>query len=349
MRPTLAVRPVVVLILAVLGSIAPEVRAEDGPAESKGPHLTFEKTEHDFGRAGQEQELEAEFSYRNDGTEEITGIRAIGDCGCYGVTLSKESLKPGEHGTLKVRFRTLMFSGPVTKRIRVLAGNGAKQPTTLLLKLDVVAGVVLKPGRIWFGDVLLGSTPAETVYVKWHEEAGTPFEVTAVEVPGSDFDVKTETFEKGPWKGTAVTLAFKKAPPLGIFSATALLRTDHPDYPRISLPITANVTGEVWVQSRTVYFGWIPKGKSKKTSILVKPFSKDGNLGKVTAKSRKGQVAVTVEPHPMRTDRWFRVLVEVPADRDVGKLDDVVEIHTEVPGEEITEIQVRGEVLIIGR
>ncbi len=127
--------------------------------------------------------------------------------------------------------------------------------------------------------------------------------MTAVEVPGSDFDIRTEAFTEGPWKGTAITLGFKKAPPLGIFSATALVRTDHPDYPRISLPVTANVTGKVWLQSRTVYFGWIPQGKAKKTSILVKPFSKDGNLGKVTAKSRNGRVNVTVEPHPMKADR----------------------------------------------
>jgi len=51
----------------------------------------------------------------------------------------------------------------------------------------------------------------------------------------------------------------------------------------------------------------------------------------------------------MKREGWWRVVVSVPKDAEVGKLDDVLEIRTQVPGEEITELEVRGEVLDVGR
>jgi len=319
--------------------------AEDGT----GPRLRVDRLQHDFGAVGQEQELETSFRYTNEGDAPLKGIRAIGDCGCYGVTVTKEELAPGESGKLNVKFRTLRFSGNVSKRLKIISSNGEKKPLVVKLLLDVVAGVILAPGRIWFGDVLVGSSPTKTVYAKWHKETGQAFEITGVEVPGHDFAIETAPYAQGDWKGTALKFSFKESPPLGMFSATALIRTDHPDYARISVPVTAHVTGKVWLQSRTVYFGWVPKGKSKSSAILVKPFSKDVNLGEVTASSRNGKVVVEVEKHPLGREGWWRVVVRVPEDAAVGKLDDVLEIRTQVPGEETTELEVRGEVLDVAR
>lgn len=333
-------------ILVLPGPGIPATADEDAPV---GPRLVVDPLEHDFGPVGQEQEFEASFTYRNEGDARLTGIRAIGDCGCYGVTLTHEELDPGESGTLTVKFRTLMFNGHVSKKLRILTGNGPRTPVTVKLHLDVISGVILAPGRLWFGDVLVGSTPSKAVYAKWHAEAGKAFRVTSVEIPGCDFDIHSAPYEQGKWKGTVITFAFKEAPSLGMFSATALLRTDHPDYPRISLPVTAHVTGKVWVQSRTIYFGWIRKGESKKTSILIKPFSKDVELGTVTASSRDGRVEVEVEEHPLGRPGWWRLLVEVPEDAEVGEITDVIEVHSSVPGEETTEIAVRGEVMAIAR
>ncbi len=336
------------LILGLGAFLAAGLPGRAAAGDGTGPRLRVDRLQHDFGAVGQEQELETSFEYANEGDAPLKGIRAIGDCGCYGVTVSKEELAPGERGTLHVKFRTLRFNGHVKKRLKLVTANGERKPIVVKLLLDVVAGVILAPGRIWFGDVLVGSSPVKTVYAKWHTETGQPFEITGVEVPGYDFAIETVPYEQGAWKGTAIQFAFKEAPPLGMFSATALIRTDHPDYARISLPLTAHVTGKVWLQSRTVYFGWVPKGKSKRTAILVKPFSKDVDLGEVTAVSRKGRIEVTVEKDPMGRAGWWRVVVVVPGDAEVGKLDDVLEIRTQVPGEEKTEIEVRGEVLDVG-
>ena len=331
-----------------------------GPAAARGedesPGLVFQGLErgtdgvwtHEFGEAAQQQELEATLTYRNGGSQAVTGIRAVGDCGCYGVTLSSTRLAPGQQGTLTVRFRTLMFSGVVTKRLRLHSDGGPKHGLVLKLRVDVVAGVVIEPPRIWFGDVLVGSLPQQTVVAKWHEGSGRPFKVLEIDVPGHDFDIRTQPYREGKWTGTAVTLAFKTPPPLGMFTGNAMLRTDHPDYPVITLALTANVTGKVWVQTRKVYLGWVPRGQTKRTTVLVRPLDAGTDLGDVTAKCRGGRVDVRVEKRPRDPAGWWRLIIEVPKDAAPGRLDDTIEVRTKVPGEEVTEVRVRGEVLAGG-
>jgi hypothetical protein len=41
-----------------------------------------------------------------------------------------------------------------------------------------------------------------------------------------------------------------------------------------------------------------------------------------------------------------KLKVTVPANAPAGSLDDIIELHTQVPGEEITEIGVRGRVFV---
>jgi hypothetical protein len=318
-------------------------------AAAEGGPLVVDRPEHHFGVAAQEQELEASVTYRNAGEGPVTGIRAIGDCGCYGVTLSATELEPGAEGTLKVTFQTLMMSGTVKKKLRLLADSHPDASAVVQLVVDVVGGVVISPGRVWFGDVLKGEAPEKSLVAKWHKESGKPFTLLGVEVPGQDLAITTKPYETPEWKGTTVTFAFRSPPPLGMLSATALVRTDHPDFPRIKVPLSANVTGRVWVQSRTVYFGWIQKGTEKSTTILVRPYAPGVDLGEVSARSVNGVVKAAIAPDPRDEKGWWRLVVTVPAETPVGRFEDVVELVTAVEGEEVTALPVSGEVLDVGR
>jgi hypothetical protein len=334
-----------------------------------GPRLVVDRESHDFGVAAQEQEVHAEFTITNAGdallekpaTEKTAGIKAVADCGCYGTTLSATEIPPGGTATLKVSFRTLMLVGPITKRLTLHSNDPVRPMVTITLRILVGAGVVVDPGRIYFGDVLAGSTPTGSVFAKWLEGVGKPFQVTAVEVPGhaEAIQVTTAPHEEkqvlrrdaenqpveGTWKGTKVTFAFVKPPPVGMLSASALLRTDHPDYPRIEVPLTVNVSGRVWVQSRTVNFGWLKAGETKRNTFAVRPFNKEVKLGSLQAVARRGKVLVEVTREEKGPSPGWRVTASVPKDAPPGKIDDVIDLTTDVPGEERIEIAVRGEVL----
>lgn len=343
------------IAILLVAACAASARAEGEPAAG-GPRIAFDRLEHDFGVVRQEQELTTEFKYRNEGDAPLKDLKTIADCGCYGVTLSKPEVAPGESATLKITFHTLLFTGPIHKKLSVKSNDPTKPDVTIRLHVLVGQGVVLDPGRVYFGDVLLGTVPSRSFAVKWLDGVGRPFEITAIEIPGraDDFKIETAPFEEtqrlgegkeGKWKGTKVTLTFTKPPPLGMFSSTALVRTDHPDFPRLVVALTASVSGKVWVQSRKAIFGMPMEGTTKQLTIAVRPFNKEVSLGTVKATVRGGKVEAKIERDPAMPEGNYRLVVSLPATAKPGSIDDVVEIHTEVKGEETVEIAVTGTVL----
>jgi hypothetical protein len=67
---------------------------------------------------------------------------------------------------------------------------------------------------------------------------------------------------------------------------------------------------------------------------------------KPRAVARKGKIRVAVEPDPYHEEEGvWRLVGTVPEDVEAGSLDDeVIEIHTGIPGEEVTLVKVRGYV-----
>ncbi len=318
------------------------------PAQADEGALTFDRTLQDWGPVAQHDELEATFQMRNGGKSTVTDIVAKADCGCYALVLSDTQLAPGESGTLKVRFRTLSFSGPVSKRIRVSYLDDARRRAALDLKMKVVAGVVLDPGRMHFGEVLVGTKPEGSITAKWYDGVGKPFDVTAVELPDGMFAASRPAPYQDPddrrWKGWRIPFAFVQAPPKGVYQAEAVIVTNHPEAKRLPVSLTAFVTGKVWVQQSRIYIGMVPRGRLRSASMVFRPFDETIRLGKVSAKSRKGMLQVRTRREDLFGNKVWRLTVIVPRTAPTGKIDDVVEIHTEVEGEEVTEIEVRGRV-----
>jgi len=306
-----------------------------------------EPAEHDFGQAAQNQKLEAQFKLKNVGPKTVKIARLIADCGCYDATASANEVAPGAEVTIKVRFETLVWSGLLTKKLRVLSDDPGRPELVLPLKVNIVAGVVLDPGRFGFGDILLGSKPTKVLYAKWYEGVGQPFQVSKVEFPGSPdaFDVKMEPWESLPWKGTRITVTFREPPPLGQWNGHGIVRTDAPGYERLDLAVQAFVSGKVWVQEREVNMGWVRLGQARTRPLSVRPFQKGDDLGPVSARSRDGKVQVEVVPDASGRAGCWTLNIVVPASAPKGKLEDVIELRTSIPGEEVTEVRVKAEVM----
>jgi len=66
--------------------------------------IEFEKTDHDFGTITQGEQAEYSFKFRNTGTADLLISAAQASCGCTVPEFSKEPIKPGAQGTIKVKF-----------------------------------------------------------------------------------------------------------------------------------------------------------------------------------------------------------------------------------------------------
>lgn len=344
------------LALAVLLIVLPWTQAgadESGEAarRKKGGHadLVLDRSEHDFGRAYQNRTLTTKFTYTNAGESRVEGIRVRGECGCNRMELSQESLEPGASGTLEVEFATGTLGGRLRKRLHLFSSDPKRGAIVVPLTIAIIEGLIVGPPAVSFRDVLVGTKPTKSIHLKWYEGVGKPFEVKSVSVPGFDFATRVTPYRarKDPhWKGWTIELTFKESPPIGMFSAEVRVRTSDAERPELTLPLSANVCGKIWMQSRTLSFGAYDRGRPKTASFKFRPFDKSVKFGTVTAKSRSGRLLVEAKPDPLHAKAGFwRLYATVPADREVGRLDDeVIELYTGVPGEEITLVKVRGTV-----
>jgi hypothetical protein len=195
----------------------------------------------------------------------------------------------------------------------------------------------------------LGTRPKKSFSLRWYEGEGEPFEITAVEVPGFEFASRVTPYghAKDPrWQGWSVELQFQESPPLGMFSAEVLVRTTHKDHRRLTIPLSANVCGKVWMQSRTLSFGAFRQGTARSASLKFRPFERTVRFDAPRALARKGRIRVEVKPDPLhKDDGVWRLYGTVPEDARAGSLDDeVIELHTGLEGEEVTLVKVRGYV-----
>lgn len=327
----------------------------DAPARPRGHEdLAVDRTAHDFGVVRQNEVRRTKFTYTNTSEAVVEGIGARGECGCNVVKVSHKTLEPGASGVLDVEFSTLTLGGHMTKRVHLFSGDHTRGEILIRLKISIVQGLILRPPAVTFGTVLLGTRPRKAFYLKWYEGHGEPFEVESVEVPGYAFDTEITPYSDPRderWGGWKIDLQFKEPPPLGMLSAEVLVRTTDADRPRVTLPLSANVSGRIWMQARTLSFGAFSQGKSRTASLKFRPLDESVQLGRVRAVARKGKVRVEVKPDPYHgKDGVWRLYGTVPEDAQPGSLDDeVIELHTEVEGEEVTVVKVRGYVRAVPR
>ena len=104
----------------------------------KPAQIKFEKTTHNFGSfLEKDPKVTCTFVYTNVGEQPLVINQAIASCGCTVPQYTKEPVKPGEKGELKVTYNGAgKFPGHFKKSITVRS-NGAIEMTRLYIEGDM--------------------------------------------------------------------------------------------------------------------------------------------------------------------------------------------------------------------
>lgn len=108
----------------------------------EGAVMTFEKTEHDFGTITQGEQAEYNFKFQNTGKQDLIIASASASCGCTVPEYSKEPVKPGASGFIKVKFNSDYRLDAFEKTVTVTANT---QPLETMLKIK--GFINAKPGN----------------------------------------------------------------------------------------------------------------------------------------------------------------------------------------------------------
>jgi len=106
----------------------------------KPAEIKFDKLTHNFGKFNSSSpKVSCVFTFENVGEEPLVINQAVASCGCTVPQYTKEPVKPGEKGEIKVTYNgTGKFPGHFKKTITVRT-NGVVEMTRLYIEGDMEA------------------------------------------------------------------------------------------------------------------------------------------------------------------------------------------------------------------
>lgn len=113
----------IAIICLLLTSVLLPCRAQGG----SGKLLQFENASIDLGDIPRGEDAAVSFRFTNIAGVPVSVVDVHAQCGCTVPSFSGESVKPGKHGTVRVKLLTKDLSGPQKRHLTVIATNGEKR------------------------------------------------------------------------------------------------------------------------------------------------------------------------------------------------------------------------------
>ena len=103
------------------------------------PEISFAATTHDFGTIPLKGVAECEFTFTNTGKEPLIIQRCSATCGCTVPSCpSDKPIKPGEKGTIKVKYTTTNVPGKFDRSFTV-SSNAKNSSVIVTIKGEIAA------------------------------------------------------------------------------------------------------------------------------------------------------------------------------------------------------------------
>ncbi len=107
-------------------------------AQTKAPTISFEKTEHDFGKVNEEKgPITYEFKFTNTGGSPIIVSNVKASCGCTTPDWTKDPVLPGKTGIVKATYDPKNRPGVFNKSITVTS-NAENATVVMIIKGEVI-------------------------------------------------------------------------------------------------------------------------------------------------------------------------------------------------------------------
>ena len=100
------------------------------------PAIQFEKTEHDFGKILQGEQVSYTFRFKNVGNAPLIITSIEKTCGCTSPEYSSQPIKPGENGKITITYDSKGHKGFQNKRL-IIKANTNPSETILRIKAQV--------------------------------------------------------------------------------------------------------------------------------------------------------------------------------------------------------------------
>ena len=241
---------------------------------------------HEFGKGQRFTKMKHTFVIKNDGNAPLTLDKGPTSCKCALSDLESNSIKPGKSGKVTLEWK-LNVAG---KHFRQTAEIYTNDPGYSTIMLEVVGKITdmirFEPSNIVFSGISdseggkaqfrLYGYDIEDFRVVEHsfsnKDSASFFEMTFEELEPTDLENEPDAS-----CGYLATLIAKPGLPLGAINQTILLTTSFKEAPKLELPVTGSVVGDIYIvgpgvfdhEHNLVKFGTVSASEGAKTSLRL--------------------------------------------------------------------------------
>jgi len=327
------------------------------PAGANGPKITFESLVHNFGTMGETDSSACVFKFTNTGDSVLSLVEVKPTCTCTGVTVPKREFQPGEAGTINVTFKPTT-AGKQSKLIHIATNDPVTPTTTITVDADVVPFLTLTPPNIDFGVVTLGTSSTSRITIGCTDPT---FHVRQVTTNNSFIQPRIAAaagVDTGsPMIAAAgeaiVEVTVDPATPWGphfawmsvVVEGTPPGKTERVVHTR-QFRVNVQVFGDLVANPDTFRAGPL-QGESFSRTVRLQRTSKQpfrivqATVDNVLAVRTLPRATVQIN---RINDHEIDLVLNAAGGQEIGPFEAVVNIVTDVPGEEIIKINISGRV-----
>ncbi len=222
--------------------------------------LAFERQSVDFGRVWRGQKMFKDLDFVNTSKGPLR-IEAIDSgCGCMAIEREVGKLyRPGEKGSIRIKFDTENFRGSLERRIGILTGEGPIQ--NIKIKAHIEETFKVEPPIVDFGQ--LDTSAGETKIATLKSLTNKSITIKSIR---SNFSFALVT--KGS-NGSSLEVTLQKPLARGKYSGAIIFETDDLYFKEVIVPVFLTLGSEVVQGSGYLEFGPIAKGQSMERSLRI--------------------------------------------------------------------------------
>lgn len=197
----------------------------------KGPRITFDKTNHDYGKVLYGETVTEEFTFTNSGDEPLIIEKLSSSCGCTKAVKGSREVPPKGKSKIVAAFDTTGFRpGRKVQTVTVHSNDPNTPEVTLTLSADVVREINVEPPSLAKQLPTFVSTISFPMHIGNSSDKTCTVKGFRPQPDGVQTFLKPSEISVEPGGKTPFSLVFrlKKEPGRHYYMGKVVLLTDHP-------------------------------------------------------------------------------------------------------------------------